>query len=291
VEIVKLQKIGKSVLVNARPERVFEALTNAAELTKWLDEHVEVEPVVGGAYRTWGRHRFDGKATASQKVVAVKQDEELAFEWPFKDKTTIIRIRLTEEGDSTKVELSHEMPENEDEHFYFEVGDFDYLFLYNLKSFCELGKPMYQADYADLKDPVKFKVTIEAPAGDVWHLLTDPKTMDEWISSEATVELSLGGKYSYGWTFEEDGVTIDGGPRKILELEPEKKLTTDWFYGKEPETRVEWVLEGDGGKTVLKLTHSGFGVSTLLPDYEQGWSAFMCILKSKAEGTARVQSL
>jgi len=132
-------------------------------------------------------------------------------------------------------------------------------------------------------------IVVRARPDAVFKALTDPKEMDDWISSGAKVDLSLGGEYRYGWSYEKEGKTLPNGPEKIIRFEPNRVLLTDWRYENEPRTMVEWKLEATGNSTRVTLTHSGFSDSSLLADYMQGWTAFLCILKSKLENKPRVQ--
>jgi len=77
---------------------------------------------------------------------------------------------------------------------------------------------------------------------------------------EAQVETGVGGKINYGWASEMQN------PCEIEIWEPESHLRTSWMEpvaGNADGTRnasvVDWFIEGDGGKTVLRLVHSGFG--------------------------------
>lgn len=114
--------------------------------------------------------------------------------------------------------------------------------------------------------------------------------MDDWISSKATVDLRPGGEYRFGWTeTRSDGAVVPAGPIEILAIEQDRLLKTSWRYGTETPTQVEWTIEGEGGSTTVRLTHSGFGPADDVPGYAQGWAAFLCILKAMLEIQARVK--
>jgi uncharacterized protein YndB with AHSA1/START domain len=94
------------------------------------------------------------------------------------------------------------------------------------------------------------------------------------MGDDPEVEPETGGKYLYGW---------DHGPTKILDVEPDKKLSFNWEWEDEPDTVVTWSLEGSGGKTRLTLVHSGFAPDRNMEDYQIGWLHFINRIKSLSE--------
>ena len=88
------------------------------------------------------------------------------------------------------------------------------------------------------------------------------------------------GTCSYGWRYDIEGRSVEGGPTKILELVENEKLVTDWpdWRGEpdQPTTRVTWLLEplGDGKVTRLTIVNDGFGAPVDRSDYQQGWFGF-----------------
>jgi uncharacterized protein YndB with AHSA1/START domain len=46
--IQKLIEIKKTIVIEARPEIVFRAITDPAELTNWFPDHAILEPTIGG---------------------------------------------------------------------------------------------------------------------------------------------------------------------------------------------------------------------------------------------------
>ena len=67
----------------AGPERVWRALTEPAELTRWFAEGVEVEPMPGGKFRFWGRRTYGAppREKAHQRITRFEPGREIAFEW------------------------------------------------------------------------------------------------------------------------------------------------------------------------------------------------------------------
>lgn len=102
----------------------------------------------------------------------------------------------------------------------------------------------------------------------------EPRQLERYIASHATVEPRIGGKYDFGW---------GQGPIKILDLAPDARLAYSWQYSGEPDTVVTWTLEASDGRTRLTLVHSGFGVDRVSDDYNLGWGAFLNQIKALAE--------
>jgi len=278
------------VRINAPRRRVYDAATTPELLQEWFAECAELD-LPKGLYRFWGRHTFGnpGPGNAKQKCKSYRPNEEVVIDWDYIGRPTTLALRMRDDGHGTLLLLEHRLHENNSQHFFYEATDQAEVLLYNLKSFCETGKPFLKPEYRELKDPLHLNILVRARSEAVYKALTDPKEMDDWISSGAKVDLSLGGEYRYGWSYEKDGKIFPNGPEKIIRFEPNRVLLTDWRYENEPRTMVEWKLEAIANTTRVNLTHSGFGEYSLLADYMQGWTAFLCILKSKLENKPRVQ--
>ncbi len=119
-------------------------------------------------------------------------------------------------------------------------------------------------------------LTIDAPPDAVWHAITDAGELTRWFPLEARVRPGKGGSILYSW-----GPDMEGDSA-IEVWEPGRHLRTGWMepapgavgmdekasggsaalFREQAEARrqiaVDWHLEGKGGKTVLRLVHSGF---------------------------------
>ncbi len=69
--------VKRSVLLDAPPERVWEAITEDAALREWLAPEVELEPEEGGELVC----RYEDGEERRGEVTLVEQAERLAFEW------------------------------------------------------------------------------------------------------------------------------------------------------------------------------------------------------------------
>ncbi len=137
--------------------------------------------------------------------------------------------------------------------------------------------------------------TIDASPAEVWKAITDADELVNWFPMEATVNPGAGGVITYGWAPEMQH------PCQIEIWEPEGHLRTSWMEsvpgdaeGKTVATVVDWFIKGEGGRTTLRLVHSGFHTGTEWDeDYDgtnRGWNYELRSLKHYLEnhlGTAR----
>jgi uncharacterized protein YndB with AHSA1/START domain len=116
---------------------------------------------------------------------------------------------------------------------------------------------------------------IDAPTDVVWRALTDAKELVRWFPLQAEVEPRAGGRYWMSW-----GGAYEGESR-IEIFEPERHLRTSMPAmtqkdGRPAELAVDYYLEGQGGRTVLRLVHSGFGRGAAWDDeydgIQTGWT-------------------
>ena len=136
-------------------------------------------------------------------------------------------------------------------------------------------------------------VEIDAPIEEVWKAITEAQEIARWFAPKMTVEPGAGGFVLAEW-----------GPnlhwKTVIEVwEPNKHLRTvevrDHIMTAAPDAvplepcRLvqDYYLEAKGGKTVLRLVHSGFGTSSKWDqEYEgtrDGWAGCFLRLKSLLE--------
>ena len=98
------------------------------------------------------------------------------------------------------------------------------------------------------------ELTIEAPVESVWKALTDADELANWFPLSAEVKPGKGGSIRLSWGEEMTGEC------PIEVWEPNKHLQTGWSSMVDQETNlvVDFTLEGRGGRTVLRMVHSGF---------------------------------
>jgi len=133
----------------------------------------------------------------------------------------------------------------------------------------------------------EFEFEIDAPVADVWAAITQADHLMRWFPPEARVENpGQGGSMWMKW-----GEMFEG-ECSIDVWEPEKHLRTTFMEppaeDREPmRTYVDYHLESKGGKTVLRLVHSGFGKGEhwdrLYDGVSRGWAAELRSLRHYIE--------
>lgn len=127
---------------------------------------------------------------------------------------------------------------------------------------------------------------IEASPEDVWRALTEAEELMRWFPLEARVTPGQGGSMLWSWGEAWDWETrIDAWePGRLLRLVQDAARPADAEGRPLPEGRVEpariaveFTLETRGGKTRLRLVHSGFGPGAEwdneLDSISEGWQS------------------
>lgn len=280
----------------APPERVFAALSDAAQLRAWFAEYAEVEPRVGGAYRFWGRHSYatPARGDANQTLTAFEPSTKLAYRWPFGGDDSEVTLALSPkdgEAGQTVLKGRHAFTRAPAVARAKEmVDDLWRLIGANLTAYLTGGAPALLPDFGDPKPEIRLSIVIDAPRERVFRALLDPALMDRWLYGKARVDARVGGAISYGWHYKIGEREVDGGPTRILELVENEKLVTDWpdWRGdpEVPSTTVTWLLADEGGRTRLTLIHGTFPRAADFSDYPLGWQGFFEGLRTVAEDRA-----
>ena len=100
---------------------------------------------------------------------------------------------------------------------------------------------------------VETEITIDAPVDAVWRALTDADEMERWFPLEARVEPGPDGHVFMSWKNEIDFTS------PITAWDENRRFAYAWQMESAPGPMVaDFHLEAAGGKTVLRLVHSGF---------------------------------
>ncbi len=99
-----------SVHVKAKPEVVYQYLTDPAKYVLWKGRKATLEPRPGGTYRV----EFNERDTVSGKFIEVVPNKKVVFTWgweapsnPVKPGSSTVSITLAAEGAGTKLTLVH----------------------------------------------------------------------------------------------------------------------------------------------------------------------------------------
>src|SRR3989440_4807733 len=144
---------------------------------------------------------------------------------------------------------------------------------------------------SNLADSVVVERTLNAPVAKVWKALTDVDQMRQWYFDLKEFRSEVG--FQFEFVVEHEGVRYHH-LCNITEIVPQKKIAYTWRYKGEPgDSLVTFELFPEGGKTRLKVTHTGIETFPKTPAYarkkfEAGWTAIIgAELKQFVEATEK----
>lgn len=282
--VLPLETTVRQRILGSRPA-VFRALIEPDALAGWFCDTAVIEPAPGGRYAFGGSHAYGGPEVMRGRIVQLDKDRALSFIWPLSGVDTTVAIELREiSARETEVTVHHSgvtvlpvewaSPEHLTAVWQILLRQLDA----SLRD-----RPLPRYDFSRTPPPVVDQtITIAAPPARIWDMLTVPSLMNRWISTDAHVELEVGGRYSFGW--DEEGPR-NSGPLRILALEPPRRLVISWREAGAIGT-VTWRLEPAGPEersTRLRLVHEGVGaLPGILRDYSIGWWEFLIRLPDLA---------
>jgi len=272
-----VKKIYAEIPVRASAERVYQAWTSSDELRRWFVEQADVS-IDAGRYLFWGRYQPGApqRDAVSQRILVAEPGQRLRFDWRVAGVETTVDVRIDQRDAATRVVVEHEwIPESD----AATIEAFWSLSLENLRGWLERGEIGGRCDFTVVPlEEVRLSIDINADPDAVFQALVDPVQLDRYISSSASIEPDVGGRYDFGWD--------EHAPMKILELEPNQRFAYTWNYQGDDhatDTVVTWSLEGGSGKTRLTMVHSGFSKKRGADDYQIGWLDFMNRIKFMVE--------
>lgn len=265
------------VVLPVDTERVFVALTAPRDLECWFCEHAEVD-LNDGVYRFWGKNTPETptEIEPAGDLLNWERGSMLELAWDLGGRKTLLRYEVARSGDRCELTVRHgNLPERRREEDA-SLNDFWYTALENLRLFMVTGGSQVKPDFRSATgDEVRLSVAIDGSVDAVFRTISEPEELNRYFGRGAKVDLRVGGCFSFGWD--------EGGPVKILDLDPPNLLSYSWKYRGEPSTIVTWTLEGSGGGTRLTITHSGFGSDFRQDAYRAGWMSFLAMIKAMVE--------
>lgn len=129
---------------------------------------------------------------------------------------------------------------------------------------------------------IEKRLEIDAPPEAVWEALATGKGVARWFGFDARVDDHAGGEYFVSWGPECEGAW------KIDALEPPRRLVLlDEEFVPGMVQTMEYVLEADAGRTILRMTQSGIGADAkwdeMYDSMNRGWDVFMHTLRHSIE--------
>jgi uncharacterized protein YndB with AHSA1/START domain len=106
----------------------------------------------------------------------------------------------------------------------------------------------------DTHDELSFSQEVDATPEDVFYAFTTAQGWRNWMCDSARFEARPGGSYQLAWN---SGWYASGTVREVIR--PEKVALTWFGMGDPGPTDVTIKLKGKNGKTLVELSHSGFG--------------------------------
>jgi uncharacterized protein YndB with AHSA1/START domain len=96
--------IEKNLFIKAAPERVFQALSEKAELERWFVRIAEVDMRPGGALR----FEWSPEIVERGKILVLEPSHRLSYTWEaFSPDPTTITFEVTAENDGTRLQFIH----------------------------------------------------------------------------------------------------------------------------------------------------------------------------------------
>ncbi len=129
-------------------------------------------------------------------------------------------------------------------------------------------------------EEIRKSIVVDAPPERVFKALTDEEELVHWMPQAAKMDARVGGEYEFKYHWGDRNLdTILRG--KILELEPDKKLSYTWdsqTVDSNPRISssvVTWLLDSlPDGKTRVTVIQSNIA-KQFSKDADSGWNYFL----------------
>jgi uncharacterized protein YndB with AHSA1/START domain len=251
-------------LIAAPPERIWQALTDPAQLAQWWCE-AEVD-LSAGVYALRGPSLPGSPAEPVTTLLEHDAPRLLRFSWPMFDVETQFSFELEAQDGGTLVTTRQVGLRHSDLHV---------VLLENLRLHA-LGQGARRYDFSgETFGDIYLEMDYALPREQVHGALLDPAVLDRFWATGASIDPRVGGDYDYGW---------GDGAKRILDLKPAEKLSITWFEtDDQPDTIVTWTLAGSDGGTRVTLAHTGFVPGTETNGLDIGWFGFLLALKGTLE--------
>ena len=156
-----------------------------------------------------------------------------------------------------------------------------------------LGTVSVNGEFATLE----FERRLSHPPEVVWEAITEPKELEEWYLTKASIDRRQGGRIEF-WS----GPTRVHVTGNILVWDPQHVFEHEWIvepsdgFPRGENATIRWEIRPDGEASVLKMTHRNLSRRTAL-NFSSGAHAFLDRLEASLDETsmpdwmARVQEL
>lgn len=269
-----------SRVIEAAPERVYDAFLDPDELAQWLpptgftaDVH-RLDPHVGGGFRITFTaatddpesyaHTFHGTYQELERGERIVHTDEFELDGPEWQGEMTVTVTFEEVPQGTEVTVHQEnIPEA------VPPSDANAGWNDSLESLADLvtSGPVLETTETSLT----IRRTLHAPLETVWAAWTDPDEMGRWYGADLmgveihALEPEPGGSFSI--TMREDERTYDIEGEFLEVVEPERFVHT-WYVG-----RITVELEAVDGGTELVFTHEDLPDREATEQHTEGWLA------------------
>jgi glutathione S-transferase len=129
------------------------------------------------------------------------------------------------------------------------------------------------------KTTLRIERSYNAPAQKVFDAWTSEEVLrrwfhaeHDWSTSEARVDLQVGGEVRVVMFNPHDGAEVGGGGI-YTEIDPPRRLAFTWLWDGNPTRMlIEIDFTEEDGVTTVRFTHSGLWDEAAVRDHEGGWS-------------------
>jgi len=145
MENTQHRSIEKELFIKATPQRIFQALSEKADLEGWYLTKADIDLRPGGAINFyWGPGVFN-----VGKILVVEPPHRLSYTWEaLSPSTTTVAFELAAQNDGTRLHLTHSgIGEGEEwDHYYNTRNSGWNIHLANLTNWLETGKETNQIE-------------------------------------------------------------------------------------------------------------------------------------------------
>ena len=273
-------KVERSIWIDAPRERVWQAITDPADLAKWL-----LPPALGADMKRDANDTILVSLGGMEIPVAGLEDVEPprhVRSYGLPDHVISITYLLEEENDGTRVTVTlsgfEKLPADARQDRILPSGTAWEKALENLKAYVAASALPFPEGYvaalfgyrreSEKSFAVERSILIAAPRERVWRAITDPAQLESWFSpgtSWKLTALEVGGRL-----FIPDPETGDETNVQVIRLvdPPQRFVTHSLPTSPGSSEATAYLLQEERGGTRLTITNSGY---ELLPGDER-WS-------------------
>jgi uncharacterized protein YndB with AHSA1/START domain len=265
---------------------VWKAITDADAMRVWYFDLPEFKPEVGFEFQFIVEHAgtiYDHRCKITESI----PQKKLAYTWRYADREgdSLVTMELFDEGETTRLKLTHEGLESFPQH-----PDF------GRESFTNGWTEIIGSSLKDYVEGPTHKLIVsrefEAPRDLVWKAWTDAGQVKAWLSlgedstiESVTMDLREGGRFRIQTKQKEDGEFFTAAGTYLEVKAPERLVYTwDWekdgagtefgeLEGKETQLTVEFREKGK--RTELVLTQENFTSIESRDRHVGGWKGWL----------------